>query len=134
MARYIDDSDENHFVHGGPLWERSHGEIFMSVFNDRFGTKKRCMYLMDEPENALSPKRQFELMRLMRDWEESGNAQMILATHSPILMSYPGADIRHFTGAGIEPISYDEIEHVRITRAFLNNPTRVLDELFGDTP
>ncbi len=133
VARYIDDEGDR-AIHGGPLWERSHGEIFMSVFNDRFGTKKRCMYLMDEPENALSPKRQFQLMRLMRDWEESGNAQMILATHSPILMSYPRADIRHFTGTGIEHVSYDEIEHVQITRAFLNNPARVLDELFGDTP
>lgn len=134
VARYIDDSDETHFVHGGPLWERSHGEIFMSVFNDRFGTNKRCMYLMDEPENALSPMRQFELMRLMREWADSGNAQMIMATHSPILMSYPDADIRHFTGGGIEPISYDEIDHVRVTRAFLNNPARVLKELFGDLP
>ncbi|MAN79422.1 MAG: ATPase [Rhodospirillaceae bacterium] len=131
VARYIDD-EGNQAIHGGPLWERSHGEIFMSVFNDRFAPTKRCMYLMDEPENALSPMRQFELMRLMRDWEMSGNAQMIMATHSPILMSYPGADLRYFSGTGIEPISYDEIEHVQITRAFLNNPARVLDELFRD--
>ncbi len=132
VARYIDDADELHRVHGGPLWERSHGESFMAVFNDRFGVKKRCMYLMDEPENALSPMRQLELLRLMKQWEETGNAQIILATHSPILMSYPGAEILHFDGEGIAPITFDEIEHVRVTRAFLGNPERYLRELFKD--
>ena len=132
VARYIDDADELHHVHGGPLWERSHGEIFMSVFNDRFGAKQRCMYLMDEPENALSPLRQMEFMRLLHDWEATGNAQVIMATHSPILMSYPGADIRYFDGTGIAPIAYDDIPHVRITRGFLANPARSLAELFAE--
>lgn len=131
VARYIDD-EGSRAVHGGPLWERSHGEIFMSVFKDRFGTSKRCMYLMDEPESALSPMRQLGFLRLLREWERSGNAQMIMATHSPILMSYPGADIRHFTGTAIEPVAFDDIEHVQVMRTYLGNPKRYLKELFDD--
>lgn len=132
VARYIDDDGDPYKVHGGPLWERSHGESFMAVFNDRFGTKERRMYLMDEPENALSPMRQMELLCLIHQWEQSGNAQIIIATHSPILMSYPGAEILHFDGQGIVPIRYDDIEHVRITKAFLRNPERYLKQLFGE--
>jgi len=132
VARYIDD-DGNPRIHDYiPLWERSHGESFMAVFNDRFGTTERRMYLMDEPENALSPMRQMELLRLIRQWEVSGNAQIILATHAPILMSYPGAEILHFDGQGIAPIAYEDIEHVQVTKAFLGNPERYLRELFAD--
>ena len=131
VARYIDDVG-GPSAQGGKLGHRSHGESFMDVFSNRFGISERCMYLLDEPENALSPMRQFEFLRLLRYWESSGNAQMIMATHSPILMSYPGADIWHFTGTTIEPIDFDDIEHVQVTRAYLANPERILTELFED--
>lgn len=134
VARYIDDEGRPDIIHGGPLWNFSHGESFMAVFNDRFGTDARRVYLMDEPENALSPMRQLELLRLLRQWDLSGNAQVILATHAPILMSYPGADIRRFDGRTIAPVAFDEIEHVQVTRAYLGNPERFLAELFADDP
>lgn len=132
VARYLDDAG-NSGRHGGRrLHEQSHGESFLALFQGRFDTDQRCIYLMDEPENALSPMRQLAFLRLLRDWEASGNAQMIVATHSPILLSYPGADIRHFDGERIAPIAFDEIEHVRVTKAFLGNPERYLRELFAD--
>jgi len=78
--------------------------------------------------------RQMSFLRLLRDWEASGNAQMIVATHSPIIMSYPGATILNFDGETIEPVEYEETEHYRITKAFLGNPERYLRELFDDEP
>ena len=134
VARYLDDEGDLE-VHGGKrLHEQSHGESLLSLFGDRFGTSERCMYLLDEPENALSPTRQMSFLRLLLDWEASGNAQMIVATHSPIIMSYPGATILSFDGDTIEPVEYEETEHYRITKAFLGNPERYLAQLFDDEP
>lgn len=132
VARYIDDEGNPKIHDFIPLWERSHGEAFLAVFADRFKPSKRCLYLMDEPESALSPKHQMALLRLLRQWEETGNAQIILATHSPILMSYPNADLLWFNNERIEPIQYEEIEHVKIMRAFLANPAHYIDLLFDE--
>lgn len=132
VARYLDDEGDLE-IHGGRrLHDRSHGESLLAVFADRFKTSERCMYLLDEPENALSPTRQMTFLRLLSDWEQSGNAQMIVATHSPIIMSYPSATILSFDGESIESIEYEETEHYRITKAFLGNPERYLAELFDD--
>lgn len=129
VARYLDDFG----APGGlKLHEQSHGESLLSLFSDRFDTDARSMFLMDEPENALSPTRQMSFLRLLRDWENSGAAQMIIATHSPIIMSYPGATILSFDGDSIAPMDYEETEHYRITKAFLGNPERYLAQLFDD--
>lgn len=132
VARYIDDVGDAGLHGGRHLHEQSHGESFLNLFKGRFETHKRSIFLMDEPENALSPMRQLSFLRLLRDWEKSGNAQIIIATHSPILLSYPGADIRLFDGESISPVGYDEIEHVRVSKAFLGNPERYLSQLFDD--
>ena len=132
VARYLDDNGSSGLHGGRRLHEQSHGESFLALFQGRFDTNQRCIFLMDEPENALSPMRQLSFLRLLREWEVSGNAQIIIATHSPILLSYPGADIRQFDGKSIEPVAYDEIEHVRVKRAYLGNPERYLRELFRD--
>lgn len=130
VARYLDDVGDPK-IHGGQrLLERSHGESFLAVFADRFETNERCIYLMDEPENALSPMRQLSFLGLLREWENSGNAQMIIATHSPILLSYPGAMILNFDGETIRPIAYEDTEHYRVTKGFLANPERYLKEIF----
>ena len=99
---------------------------------NRFGAKDRCLYLLDEPENALSPTRQLSFLRLLRDWERSGNVQVIIATHSPIIMSYPGATNLSFDGDAIVPVEFEETEHYRVTRAFLGDPERYLRELFDE--
>jgi len=131
VARYLDDVGAPS-ANGVRLHDQSHGESLLSLFADRFGTSERCMYLLDEPENALSPTRQMSFLRLLRDWELSGNAQIIVATHSPIIMSYPGATILNFDGDRIEPVEYEETDHYRVTKAFLGNPERYLRELFDD--
>ncbi len=123
VARYLDDEGAPG-TGGVRLHDQSHGKSLFSLFADRFGTSERCMYLLDEPENALSPTRQMSFLRLLRDWESSGNAQMIVATHSPIIMSYPGATILSFDGKRIKSVEYEETEHYRITKALLGNPER----------
>lgn len=130
LARYVDDSGPSGMSDGRGLLERSHGESFFAVFAERFRTNERCMYLMDEPENALSPMRQLGFLSLLHQWESSNNAQVIIATHSPIVLSYPGAMILEFDGETITETTYEETEHFQLTKAFLGNPARYLKELF----
>ncbi|MEM8916632.1 MAG: AAA family ATPase [Pseudomonadota bacterium] len=131
VAKYINEVGDPTAHGGGRLLERSRGESFLAVFENRFKPKKRSIYLMDEPENALSPIRQLAFMRLLWEWELSGNAQMIIATHSPILMSYPGATILSFDGNALTPTAYEDTEHYRVTKSFLGNPQAALDELLA---
>src|SRR5881227_1584780 len=77
------------------LHERSHGEAFLSFFEARLGSEQRCIYLLDEPEAALSPERQLEFMAMLAEHRQTGKAQYIIATHSPLLMGLPGADLLH---------------------------------------
>jgi predicted ATPase len=133
VTRYLDETGDPALHGDRRLDEQSHGESFFSVFKGRFSTKDRCIYLMDEPENALSPMRQLGFLGLLREWEESSNAQMIIATHSPILLSYPGATILNFDGESISPVEYQDIEHVQVTKAFLGNPERYLHQLFDES-
>lgn len=112
---------------GDSLHEQSHGESFLALFRHRL--RGRGLYLLDEPEAALSPLRQLEILRRMYDLERS-NSQFIMATHSPILLAYPGAQIVHFGDNGIATAKYEETDHYLVTRRFLENPKRMLDELF----
>lgn len=132
VARYLD--EQGHLgVHGGRrLVHRSHGESLMALFNDRFNADDRCIYLLDEPESALSPMKQLSFLALLHQWEQSGNAQFIIATHSPIILSYPGADINWFDGTGIKAAQYNELEHVTLTKQFLDNPEVFLRHLFDN--
>jgi predicted ATPase len=109
-----------HEKYGGDLDERSHGESFLSFFKARFVADG--LYLLDEPEAPLSPLRQLSLLSLLKEMVESHNAQFIIATHSPILMAFPGSVILSFDKTPIQAVNYDELEHVTLTRDFLNNP------------
>ncbi|GGA45262.1 AAA family ATPase [Paenibacillus physcomitrellae] len=109
---------------GKSLHEQSHGESFFALFKNRFG--RRGIYLLDEPEAALSPNRQLAFLSLIHELQK--NAQLIIATHSPILLGYPEADIYAF-GSGIKPIRYEETEHYQVTRRFLENRNMYLKEL-----
>jgi len=112
---------------GSSLHKQSHGESFTSLFIDRFGGDG--LYLLDEPESALSPTRQLTALCRMRQLIKK-DSQFIIATHSPILMAYPGALIYQIDQSGIYPIKYEDTEHYYITKSFLNNPAPMLDELF----
>jgi predicted ATPase len=98
---------------------RSHGESFLSLLQERLAPGG--LYLLDEPEAALSPLRQLALMTMLKAAVEDGS-QFILATHSPILMAFPGAEILDFNSSPINPIEYEEIEHVQLMRSFLRDP------------
>ncbi len=114
---------------GKSLHEQSHGESFLSLFVNRF---KRGMYVLDEPEAALSPKRQLSFLALVHQLETTGKAQFIVATHSPIILGYPGAVLLSLDGDRIEEVEYRETEHYRLTRGFLENPDLYLQHLFSD--
>jgi predicted ATPase len=102
---------------------RSHGESFLDLFTDR--VYPGGLYLLDEPETPLSPQRQIALLGLIIDAAREG-AQFIIATHSPILLACPGARILSFDTTPLSDMTYEELEHVRVTRDFLNYPERFL--------
>jgi predicted ATPase len=114
---------------GGAAHEMSHGESFLALANNRFGDNG--LYILDEPEAALSPQRQLSLLAIMHRLVTAGS-QFIIASHSPILMAYPNALIYHLTSDGISKIDYEETEHFRITRDFLANRERFFKHLFRD--
>ncbi|MEF3310404.1 AAA family ATPase [Paenibacillus sp. GYB004] len=129
FASHLDTMPESLRYYGGrSLHKQSHGEAFLSLFQHRFGRK--AIYLLDEPEAALSPARQLALMRIMKDLENE--AQFIIATHSPVLLGYPDAQILNFDVLPVSEIRYEETLHYIITRRFLENRAKVLDELFND--
>jgi predicted ATPase len=105
---------------------RSHGEAFLNFFQQRL--VPHGLYLLDEPEAALSPQRQLALLAMIFDLVAEG-AQFVIATHSPLLLAYPGARIYSFDESPITQIAWDETEHVRLTRDFLANPERYLRNL-----
>jgi predicted ATPase len=111
------------------LHERSHGEAFMALLTTKL--KGNGLYLLDEPEAALSPSRQLAALwainRLVED-----HSQFIIATHSPILLAYPGARIVNFDDEGLTEIAYEDTEHFAVTRDFLNNYQRSLENLLTD--
>lgn len=110
------------------LHAQSHGESFLALFNNRFG--QAGVYILDEPEAALSPTRQLSLLAIMNQMEKEGQNQFIIATHSPILLSYPGAEILSLDNGKLKPIEYKETEHYKLTKAFLENPERYFKHLF----
>lgn len=129
FASYLDTIPESLPYYGGrSLLKQSHGEAFLSLLTNRFG--KKAIYLLDEPEAALSPARQLTLLRIIKDLEN--DAQFIISTHSPILLGYPNAQILNFDEHPLKEVKYEETMHYIITRRFLENRKKVLSELFND--
>ena len=114
---------------GISLHKQSHGESFMSLVSNRFGGNG--LYILDEPEAALSPSRILELMCYMHELEKK-NSQFIISTHSPILMAYPGAEVYNLTEDGIRSVSYRDTEHYQISTRILNSPETMFRYLFDD--
>lgn len=112
---------------GKSLHNQSHGESFFALFENRFGGNG--LYILDEPEAALSPSRQMSLLTRIHDLVDNAS-QFIIATHSPILMAYPDAWIYQISARGIERISYEDTEHYQVTKHFLNHREVMLEQLF----
>lgn len=113
---------------GKSLHEQSHGESFLALLMNRFG--ENGLYILDEPEAALSPQRQLAVLTRIHDLINE-KSQFIIASHSPILLAYPDAWIYQFGADGVHRIEYKETDHFKITRDFLSNPERMLQLLFG---
>lgn len=129
MASYMDEIGYLEGYGGKSLHQLSHGESFMSVLSNKL--KGRGFYLFDEPEAALSPTRQLQALAEFHRLVQSGS-QLIITTHSPILMAYPGATIYQLSESGIEEIEYTDTEHYCITKNFLNRPDMMLKTLLAD--
>lgn len=113
-------------LYGEGLEVRSHGESFLDLFQTRF--QPGGLYLLDEPEAPLSPIKQLALISMINEMVQE-DAQFIIATHSPILMAIPNADIYVIENEELQRVPYDEVEHVKVTRDFLNHPERFLRHL-----
>ena len=113
---------------GVSLHQQSHGESFMALLRNRF--RARGLYILDEPEAALSPNRQLEALLRIHELVQR-NSQFIIATHSPIIMAYPAAQILLLDGGTPVPVSYEETEHFSVTRRFLNDHRAILRELLS---
>lgn len=119
-----------HAPYGGKsLHEQSHGESFIALMKNRF---KKGFFLLDEPEAALSPTRQLTFLSLLHELVQNGESQFIIATHSPILLSYPEATILEFDQNGIQEISYEDTEHFKVTKDFLDNRNAFFRHLFAE--
>ncbi|MCI0494957.1 AAA family ATPase [candidate division KSB1 bacterium] len=104
---------------GKSLMTQSHGQSLMSYFASRY--QRKGIYFLDEPETALSPKSQLELLKLVNEMGDADHAQFIIATHSPILLSCEGAEIFNFDSVPIEKINYEETDHFMVYRDFFKN-------------
>jgi predicted ATPase len=113
--------------YGENLDANSHGECFLKLFEERFVPEG--LYLLDEPEVPLSPLRQLALLSMLKQMVITRNAQFIIATHSPILMAFPGARIYNFDEIPPCVVAYHDLDHVSLTRDFLNNPEQFLRRL-----
>jgi len=111
---------------GGSLLNRSHGEAFLAIVQNRL--RPESLIVMDEPEAALSPQRQLTLLKEI-DWLVRSGCQFIIATHSPILMAYPDCRMYALNENGIEETEWKQTEHYEITRSFLNHPDAFLRHL-----
>lgn len=124
FASYMDE-----IGNGESLHEQSHGESFMSILLDKL--RGGGLYLMDEPEAALSPSRQMAAISAIHQLVKE-KSQFIIATHSPILLAYPRAKIFEFSSAGINEVKYTETEHYEVTKEFINNYERMLEILMSE--
>lgn len=114
---------------GRSLHEQSHGEAFFATFMHRFGPNG--LYILDEPEAALSPVRQLAMLTRIHELARGGG-QFIISTHSPLLMSYPHCRLYNLTAGGIRECGVEDTEHYIVTREFLNRREQMLAELLQD--
>jgi predicted ATPase len=119
-------------VHEPPpdFLSHSHGEGFLRFFEER--CRRQGIFIFDEPESALSPSRQIEFLKLLRRMEEARINQVIMATHAPMLMAYPGARLLRLSKYGLEPVMVEDTEHFRIMREFWMGPAEFVKTMLEE--
>lgn len=130
VARYLDRAAIEANDAPPDFLSHSHGEGFLRFFGER--CERQGIFIFDEPESALSPSRQIMFLRLLRRMERSGQCQVLMATHSPLLMAYPGAQLLRLSHAGLAPVTLEETEHFTLTRAFCADPAAFVDAAFAE--
>ena len=128
-ASYLEENSTMARYGGVSFHAQSHGESFLALAMNRF--EGNGLYILDEPESALSPQRLMSLLVIIDELVKN-NSQFIIATHSPILMAYPNADILEFSERGIQKVGYRETEHYKITKQFIDMPERMVKYLLSD--
>ena len=130
VARYLDEAALDVGAPPPDFLSHSHGEGFLRFFQER--TRQRGIYIFDEPESALSPLRQLKFMKILQRMTSSGMAQVIMATHSPLLMAFPGAQILELSNHRVDSVRFSDVQHFKILGEFYKDPRRfiqtVLDE------
>jgi predicted ATPase len=129
LASYIDDVEYTGSYGGKSLHAQSHGESFLALLTQKF--RGNGLYLLDEPEAALSPSRQLSALAVIHKLVKA-DSQFIIATHSPILMAYPDSTIYLFSENGIHEIAYEDTDHYRVAKDFLNHREQMLQVLFEE--
>jgi predicted ATPase len=117
VARYLDEVNSPY----ADFLSHSHGEGFMRFFEER--CQRQGIFIFDEPESALSPARQIEFLKLLQRMEQSKICQVVMATHSPMLMAYPNARLLRLTKYALEPVTVEQTDHFRLMREFCQDPT-----------
>jgi predicted ATPase len=120
VARYLDASALDSGGRPPDFLSHSHGEGFLRFFEER--CQRQGLFIFDEPESALSPSRQIEFLKLLRRMDGSGICQVIMATHAPLLMAYPGARLLALSKYGLDPVRVEDTDHFRLLRAFWDDP------------
>ncbi|MBA2933373.1 AAA family ATPase [Sphingomonas sp. CGMCC 1.13654] len=126
VARYLDESGSPY----ADFLSHSHGEGFIRFFEERCA--QPGVFFFDEPESALSPTRQFEFLKLLREIEAGAKTQVIMATHSPILMAHPGATLLKMGKYGLQPVELEDTDHFRIMRQFVLDPGGMVSSMIDD--
>jgi predicted ATPase len=125
VARYLDSvGSEADFL------SYSHGEGFMRFFEER--CQRQGIFIFDEPESALSPARQMEFLKLLRRMEQSTMCQVVMATHSPMLMAYPNARLLRLTKYDLEPVTVEQTDHYKVMREFYQDPTGFVEAVIDE--
>jgi predicted ATPase len=135
LARYMDESSFFGPSSGAPQHLRmSHAEGFLDFFESRFSGPfhRPHLFIFDEPESALSPRRQIDFLKMIAKLEDTGLCQMIIATHSPVLMAYPQAQLLRLSRGSIDPCAVEQTDHFRLLREFYLDPVGFIDATMND--
>lgn len=133
VARYLDEAAQEPLSGPPPdFLSHSHGEGFLRFFEER--CNRQGIFIFDEPESALSPARQVEFLKLLRRMDKSGVCQVIMATHAPMLMAYPAAQLLRLSKYGLDPVTVEETDHYRLMREFCANPDGFIEAMLEPGP
>jgi predicted ATPase len=130
VARYLDEMARESGGTPPDFLSHSHGEGFLRFFEER--CQRQGIFIFDEPESALSPSRQIEFLKLLHRMDRSAICQVIMATHAPLLMAYPGARLLQLTKYGLDPVTVEDTDHYRLLREFWNDPAGFVETMLEE--